>query len=116
MYIPGEARLMLINGKYSVWFRTALGEGTGIVVLEDGQLTGGDTVIAYAGSYRQDNDAFNADIAIKRHSLGQLSVFGIDDVDITLTGRSTGTTASCQGTSKQAPGMAFEATMIRMAD
>ncbi len=107
---------MLTNGKYSVWFRTALGEGTGIVVLEDGQLSGGDTVIAYAGSYRQAGAEFSADIAIKRHSPGQLSEFGIDDVDIRLTGRSTGTTASCRGKSRQAPGMTFEATMIRMAD
>jgi len=107
---------MLANGKYSVWFRTPLGEGTGIVVLEDGNISGGDTVIAYGGSYQQDDDAFSAEIAIKRHSPGQLSVFGIDDVDISLTGKSTGTVASCHGKSKQEPGMAFEATMVRMTD
>ena len=73
------------------------------------------TVIAYSGTYKQDGDDFSADIAIKRHTAGQLSVFGIDDVDISLTGRSTGTTASCRGKSRQAPGMEFEATMIRMA-
>lgn len=107
---------MLSNGKYSAWYRTPLGEGTGIVVLQDGNVSGGDTVIAYSGSYRQDGDTFSADIAIKRHSVGQLTVFGIDNVDISLTGRSTGTVASCQGRSRQEPGMAFEATMIRMAD
>ena len=107
---------MLANGKYSVWFRTPLGEGTGIVVLQDGNISGGDTVIAYGGSYQQDDDVFSADIAIKRHSPGQLSVFGIDDVDISLTGKSTGTVASCRGKSKQEPGMAFEATMVRRTD
>ena len=107
---------MLVNGKYSAWFRTPLGEGTGIVILQDGNVSGGDTVIAYSGSYKQDGDDFSADIAIKRHTPGQLSVFGIDDVDISLTGRSTGTTASCRGKSRQAPGMMFEATMIRMTD
>jgi hypothetical protein len=107
---------MPVDGKYSVWFKTPLGEGTGIVIFKDGNVTGGDTVIAYAGSYQQAGDDFSADIAIKRHSLGQLSVFGIDDVDITLTGRCTGTTASCRGTSRQAPGMTFKATMIRMAE
>lgn len=107
---------MLVNGKYSAWFRTRLGEGTGIVVLQDGKVSGGDTVIAYSGSYKQDGHDFSADIAIKRHTPGQFSVFGIDDVDISLTGKSSGTVAWCRGKSRQAPGMTFEATMIRMAD
>jgi len=106
---------MLVNGKYSAWFRTPLGEGTGIVVLQDGNVSGGDTVLAYSGTYKQHGDEFSADISIKRHTIGQLSVFGIDDVDISLAGKSTGPTASCRGKSRQAPGMEFEATLIRMA-
>jgi hypothetical protein len=106
---------MLVNGKYSAWFRTPLGEGTGIVVLQGGTVSGADTVIAYSGSYNQDGDDFIADISIKRHTPGQLSVFGIDDVEIALTGKSTGTVASCRGESRQAPGMTFEATLVRMA-
>ena len=51
---------MLRNGSYSAWFRTPQGEGTGIVELNDGQLTGGDTVIGYDGSYTQDGDSFTA--------------------------------------------------------
>jgi hypothetical protein len=107
---------MLANGKYSAWFRTPLDEGTGVVVLQDGTLTGGDTVMAYSGSYQLDGDDFSADIAIKRHTPGQMTVFGIDNVDISLTGKSAGTVASCSGRSKQEPGMAFKATMIRIAD
>jgi hypothetical protein len=42
---------MLRNGSYSAWFRTPQGEGTGIVALSDGKLTGGDTVLAYTGTY-----------------------------------------------------------------
>jgi hypothetical protein len=107
---------MLENGKYSAWFRTPLGEGPGIVVLKDGEITGGDTVLAYTGSYSQDGDVFTVELATKRHSAGQLSVFGIDYVDLTLQGKSVGRVASCHGKSKQVPGMAFEATLIRMAD
>jgi hypothetical protein len=107
---------MLVNGKYSAWFRTPLGEGTGNVTLQDGNVFGGDTVMTYSGSYKQDGDDFSADIAVKRHSAGQLSVFGIDEVDIVLTGKSTGKTVSCRGMSRQAPGMTLEATLIRMAD
>jgi hypothetical protein len=106
---------MLRNGSYSAWFRTPLGEGTGVVVLDDGKLTGGDNVSAYTGSYVAEGDEFAASVAVRRHTPGQPSVFGIDNVDLTLTGKSTSTTASCTGTAKQAPGVTFEATLIRIA-
>ncbi len=107
---------MLRNGKYSVWFRTPLGEGTGVVTLKDGTIKGGDTVLAYTGSYRQDGDAFTAEITTGRHMPGQLSVFGIDSVDLALTGKSMPTVASCHGTTRQAPRMSFEATLILIKD
>jgi hypothetical protein len=107
---------MLQNGSYSAWFRTQQGEGTGVVVLDDGKVTGGDNVSAYTGSYVVDGDKFTASIATRRHTQGQPSVFGIDNVDLALTGRSTPTTASCTGTARQAPGLTFEATLIRIAD
>jgi hypothetical protein len=117
---------MLRNGSYSAWFRTRQrekagvmqGEGTGVVELNDGKVTGGDTVLAYTGSYVVDGDKFTAFIATERHTPGQSSVFGIgiDDVNLTLTGRSTPTTASCTGIAKQAPGLTFEAVLVRMAN
>jgi hypothetical protein len=107
---------MLRNGSYSAWFRTSLREGTGVVVLNDGKVAGGDTVLAYTGTYFQNGDNFSACITTRRHAPGQPSVFGIDNVDLTLTGKSTPTTASCTGSVKQAPGLTFEATLIRMAD
>ena len=108
---------MLQNGSYSAWFRTQQGEGTGIVVLSDGKVTGGDNVSAYTGSYVVvDGDKFTASIASRRHSQGQPSVFGIDNVDLTLTGKPPPTTASCTGTANQAPDLTFQATLIRIAD
>jgi hypothetical protein len=109
---------VLKDGKYSVWFRTALAEGTGVVVLApNGRLSGGDTVLSYTGHWRTDGEQFEATVFTARHSPGQPSVFGIDDLDISLTGRSKGgVTASCKGTAKQAPGLSFEATLVRMVD
>ena len=107
---------MLQNGSYSAWFRTRQGEGTGVVVLNDGKVTGGDNVSAYTGSYVVDGDKFTASIAARRHTQGLPSVFGVDNVDLTLTGKSAPTTASCSGTAKQAPGLTFEATLIRISD
>ena len=39
---------MLENGRYSAWFKTPRAQGTGIVFLENGKITGEDTVIAYS--------------------------------------------------------------------
>ena len=94
------------------------GEGTGVIELNDGKVTGGDTMLAYTGSYVVDGDKFTAFITTERHTPGQPSVFGIgiDDVNLTPTGKSTPTTASCTGAAKQAPGLTFDATLIRIAD
>jgi hypothetical protein len=109
---------VLRDGKYSVWFRTPLAEGTGVVVLTpNGRLSGGDTVLSYTGHWRTDGEQFEVTVFTARHSPGQPSVFGVDVLDITLTGRSNGgVTASCKGTAKQAPGLTFEATLVRMGD
>jgi hypothetical protein len=107
---------MLRNGSYSAWYRTPLREGTGIVELNDGKVTGGDTVLAYTGTYFQNGDIFSASVSTRRHSQGQPSVFGIDEFDLILTGKSTPTTASCTGIAKQLPDLAFEAVFVRIAD
>jgi hypothetical protein len=54
----------------------------------------GDNISEYTGTYVQDGDKFSAAIAVRRHTQGQPSVFGIDNVDIMLSGKSTPTTAS----------------------
>jgi hypothetical protein len=55
-------------------------------------------------------------LKVKRHTQGSPSVFGVDNVDITLSGKSTPTIASCFGTANQAPGMTLQATLIRIVD
>ena len=107
---------MLKNGKYVAWFKTPQGEGTGYVTLDDGRMTGGDAIIAYAGSYQQDGDNFTATITTHRQAEGHASIFGIDDIDLTLSGRSLGKTVSCTGSAKQAPGVLLQATLIKVDD
>ncbi len=107
---------MLRNGSYSAWYRTPLREGTGVIVLNDGKITGGDAVLGYTGTYFQNGDRFSAVVTTWRHTQGPPSVFDIDNLDLTLIGTSAPTTASCTGTAKQAPGLTFEATLVRMAD
>jgi hypothetical protein len=105
---------MIQDGEYAAWYKTARGEGTGIVHLANGEITGGDCVLTYSGRYEVDEDRFTAVLSTKRHTAGQPSVFGVDEVELKLTGKSTGVTASCTGIAKQAPGLLFQATLIRV--
>lgn len=107
---------MLENGEYSAWFKTSQGEGTGIVTLANGRITGGDAAIGYQGTYERDGDCFTATVKTSRHCEGQPSIFGIDEVELKLVGRSRGFSIVCQGTAEQAPGVVFHATLIRKRD
>jgi hypothetical protein len=106
----------LSEGKYSVWFKTPVGAGAGIAELgSEGVLTGGDPSFAYSGHWEQDGDRFRAAISSKRIADGP-SVFGLNEVDITVTGVSSGgATASCMGSAKPAPNLKLEVTLVRMS-
>jgi len=77
----------------------------------EGNVSGGDTISSYTGTYVQDGDKFSATVAVKRHTQGLPSVFGVDNVDITLSGKSTLTTASCFGTAHRS---SINVTSIKM--
>ena len=89
-------------------FRTVYGEGTGIVFLDNGRITGGDSMFAYGGSYEIDGDRFTATLTTRRYAEGTTTVFGVDEVEARLTGTFRGATALCSGVAGQAPGVGFE--------
>jgi hypothetical protein len=64
---------MLQNAQYSVWFRTPAGEGLGIISLMDGDVSGGDNISSYTGTYVQQGDKFTATLSVKRHTQGSPS-------------------------------------------
>ena len=107
---------MITPGKYSVWFKTPVGEGAGVVEFDpSGKLSGGDTSFSYDGNWEQDGDRFKATLSAKRIAPGPPGVFGLDELDITLAGRSSGgVSASCTGFAKQSPGLKLEVTLVRI--
>ena len=109
---------MLKNGKYSVWMRTPLAEGMGVVVLApDGSLSGRDTIMAYTGHWSAEGEQFEATVFATRYSPGPGAFGEVDDVEVTLAGQSKGgITASCKGTAKQAPGLTLDVTLVCMAE
>jgi hypothetical protein len=104
---------MLKEGKYAAWFRTARAEGTGIVHLAQGRISGSDSFFSYGGSYRFDDDRhFTAVLTTRRHADGPPTVFGLDEVEVELSGVYSGAMATCSGTAREAPDVRFEVTLI----
>lgn len=103
---------MIKDGKYASWFRTARGQGTGIVYLAQGRISGSDSFFTYGGSYQVDQDRFTAVLTTRRHSDGPPTVFGLDEVEVDLTGTWNGKMAVCSGAAREAPDVLFEATLI----
>src|SRR4051812_24657441 len=103
---------MLRDGKYAAWFRTPRGQGTGVVDLIGGRISGSDSFFTYGGSYQADQLSFTAVLTVKRHTEGNPSVFGPDEVEVNLSGVCSGAVATCSGAAKEAPNVQFEATLI----
>ncbi|WP_105403437.1 GrlR family regulatory protein [Neorhizobium sp. T7_12] len=106
------------NGLYKVQFQTPNDIGYGVVFAQDGKMWGGDSAIYYVGSYSLDGDTLTATVKTDVHSKypGSGSVFGKDQVTIQITGTVNGDTINARGSSPQAPGIGFNATMTRLAD
>jgi hypothetical protein len=107
---------LITQGRYSVWFKTPIGEGAGVVEFgPDGKLGGGDTTFSYVGNWTQEGERFKAAIFAKRIASGPPGVFGIDEIDIVVAGQSDGgVSASCTGFAKQSPGLKLEVVLIRI--
>jgi len=103
---------MIRDGQYTAWFRTRHGQGTGIVHLADGRITGGDCFFNYGGTYAVDDDRFTATLTTRRCADGPTTVLGVDEIELKLAGAFKGATAFCSGTSDQAPGVRFEAMLF----
>ncbi len=104
------------DGLYQVTFNTRMGGGAGVVTLRDGKIGGGDSAIWYAGTFTETKNKFTAEVLTGRHSTGLPSVFGVDKLQINLTGTTDGDTAKLSGTSPQAPGVQLDGTLTRITD
>ena len=107
---------MLRDGKYAAWFRTSRGQGTGVVHLAQGRFSGNDCFFSYAGTYQVEQDRFTAVLTTRRHADGMPTVFGVDEVEVHLSGACSGAVANCCGRAKQAPDVRREVTLIYSQD
>jgi hypothetical protein len=103
---------MLKDGTYAAWFKTPLGEGTGIAHVAHGQIWGRDSIMSYSGSCEVDGDRFTAIVTLKRHTEGHATVFGADDLTLRLEGSCPGKIGTYVGTAAQVPGVLLEGRLI----
>lgn len=101
------------EGLYRVSFATQFGQGSGVVVLKDGKILGGDSMMAYSGDYSVSSDKLNASIKVRPHTNqpGMTSVLGVNNADLNLVGKVAANTIDCRGSTPQAPGVTFEAKL-----
>lgn len=108
------------NGTYFVRFKTPLGQGGGVFTLQNGKLRGGDGSMIYVGTYHEPSPGIiDADVRVMTHTNwgpGQSSVFGVATADIKLKGSIAGGSGTVNGSSPQAPGVAFTADVERYCD
>ena|ERR1700690_2670181 len=101
------------NGLYKVSFKTPLGQGNGVVVINNGSIKGGDSMMYYTGTFQLDGNQFTANIHVGKHSdaPGMSSVFGLNDVDVQLQGTATDTSATIQGSAAGVPLVTLQAQL-----
>ncbi|MFS0721022.1 hypothetical protein [Brevundimonas phoenicis] len=112
-----RGRALMDDGLYKIGFRTRLGSGYGVVVLQGGRIIGGDSSSFYVGSYVIHGARFKASLQLDRHTIIPVlrSVFGVERARIELEGDILGQDALMSGSSPDAPEVSFEAVMSRLA-
>lgn len=110
----------LPNGLYKFAFETRSGTDYGVAYLQDGKLRGGDSGMAYVGSYEQDGQLFSADLSVSqhRHVPGAVSALGLSNVFVQLHGLvdSESCVVRVQGSSPESGAVRFAARLSLIAD
>jgi hypothetical protein len=78
----------------------ARGHATGVIVLRDGQILGGDSYFYYTGSYSCDDGKWRGELITHQHTVpaGLNLVFGGRDVGCGFTGSYNDRSAEVYGT------------------
>jgi hypothetical protein len=91
------------NGLYSIRIEMMdgrRGHATGIIVLLDGKIFGGDTHFYYTGSYTFKNGKWRGELTTRQHAqaVGLNMLFGGREVSCGFTGKYTDSEAEVSGT------------------
>ena len=95
--------MTVTNGLYSIHIEMTEGghgHATGVIVLRDGTIAGGDSHFYYSGSYTADRGKWRGELTTNQHSksAGVLPLFGGREVTCGFTGSYVADGAEVQGT------------------
>jgi len=109
----GEGEPPMKNGLYKVLFQTPMGQRTGVIVIMDGTLRGGDASMYYVGAFSDANNQFTASIRVGKHSdiPSERSVFVKEYLNLKLTGTSAANSATACGIANELPGVQFHVNL-----
>ena len=107
-----------MDGLYKAEFKTPFGTGAAVFFLDGGKLRGGNSALYYVGSYEFTGTRFHATMKTDRHTfdLNVASVFGMDQLTVTLEGFVDGDTIAIDGVADEVPDMQLHGKMIRLCD
>lgn len=106
------------EGLYKAEFETPFGKGTAVIYLHNGLFRGGNSALFYKGTYEIDGKTLHAQAKIKRHSqdLNIASVFGMDNITVTIEGVIEGNIINVDGLSDDVPDMQMRGKFTRLCD
>lgn len=105
----------LPDGMYGVVFRVQGRQASGVVVIHGYKFAGGDSGMAYYGTFTDQGSVLNAQVTTLRHTeTGGIALLGADNLDFSAQGQSTPNGAHFTGTARPT-GQKFEFTLARLA-
>jgi hypothetical protein len=111
------------NGLYSIHVSLQdgrSGKGSGVVMIRDGKILGGDAYLYYTGSYTTKGDTFKGEVLVQRHtsSPDASPLFGgPSPVGVGVSGSFTDHAANVNGTALVGKAsQIFTGTLRKLAD
>jgi hypothetical protein len=98
-----QGAMTVTNGLYSIQIDMrdgGHGHASGVLILIDGKIAGGDSHFYYTGTYTADHGKWRGELITNEHtkSVGVLPLFGGREVTCGFTGGYTGDGAEVEGT------------------
>ncbi|WP_133768685.1 GrlR family regulatory protein [Enterovirga rhinocerotis] len=109
------------NGLYSIHVHLGdgrTGKGSGVLVLRDGRILGGDSFLHYVGSYEARGETLYGEVVVNQHtpSTSQFPLFGGRQVGIGFSGTDSGGRIVLDGTALVGrESMIFRASLMFLA-
>lgn len=101
----------MYDGLWTVVFQTPIGIGSGVLVLSEGRLLGGDAGYYYTGNYSIDGDRFEGTLNVIRFDNSCISVFGdLENISLSYTGNISEYEFSAIASMSSDPGLQMSVT------